>query len=101
MANTGEVTDPSGAPIPKVDVELLDNQSTVLQQVVSDADGHFSIATVMNGEYILRARSPYFVNAWQPLVVEKTMQVAVAESPYLCALISQDGAAQWSNRNRW
>lgn len=68
----GEVTDPYGAPIPKVDVELLDNQSEVLQQVASGTDGHFSVPRVTKGEYILRVKSPYFVTAWQPVVVRKS-----------------------------
>ena len=65
----GEVTDPSGAPISKADVELLDNQSAVLQQVASDVNGHFSVPTLRKGEYILRVKSPLFVTAWQPVVV--------------------------------
>ncbi len=68
----GEVTDPSGAPIPKADVELLDYKSAVLQQVASDVDGHFSVPTLTKGEYILRVKSPLFVTAWQPVVVTKS-----------------------------
>ena len=37
----GAVTDPTGVPIPKVDVELLDNHSVILQRVVTNEDGRF------------------------------------------------------------
>src|SRR5579863_4883091 len=67
----GTVTDPTGVPIPKVDVELLDNQSVVLQRAITDEDGRFNLPNVVKGEYVLRAKSPYFVFAWQPIIVKK------------------------------
>ena len=67
----GTVTDPTGVPIPKVDVELLDKQSVVLQQTLTDEDGDFNVPNVAKGEYVLRVKSPYFVSAWQPIIVTK------------------------------
>jgi Carboxypeptidase regulatory-like domain len=67
----GTVTDPSDVPIPKVDVELLDDQSAVLQRAVTNEEGHFSVSPVPKGEYVLRVKSPYFVVAWQPIIVTK------------------------------
>ena len=68
----GTVTDPTGMPIPKVDVELLDSQSVVLQRVLTDGDGRFNVPNVAKGEYALRVKSPYFANAWQPFIVTKS-----------------------------
>ena len=67
----GTVTDPMGVPIPKVDVELLDNQSVVLERAITDEDGRFNVPNVAKGEYVLRVKSPYFVQAWQPIIVTK------------------------------
>jgi len=67
----GTVTDPTGVPIPRVDVELLDSQSIVLQRVLSDEDGRFNVPNVAKGQYALRVKSPYFVPAWQPIIVTK------------------------------
>ena len=68
----GTVTDPTGVPIPKVDVELLDSQSVVLERTITDEDGHFNVPSVAKGEYVLRVKSPYFVDAWQPIIVTKS-----------------------------
>ena len=67
----GTVTDPMGVPIPKVDVELLNNQSVVLKRAITDEDGRFNVPNVARGEYVLRVKSPYFVVAWQPIIVTK------------------------------
>jgi hypothetical protein len=68
----GTVTDPTDVPIPKVDVELLDAQSVVLQRAVTNEEGRFIMSTVPQGEYVLRVKSPYFAVAWQPFVLTKT-----------------------------
>jgi hypothetical protein len=68
----GTVTDPTGVPIPKVDVELLDNQSVVLRRAITDEDGRFNVPNVAKGEYVLRVKSAFFVVAWQPIIVTKT-----------------------------
>ena len=54
----GTVTDPTSVPIPKVDVELLDKQSVVLQRALTDEDGRFNLPNVAKGEYVLRVKSP-------------------------------------------
>jgi hypothetical protein len=68
----GIVTDPTGVPIPKVDVELLDNHSVVSQRVITNDEGRFDVPTVPKGEYVLRVKSPLFVPAWQPFIVSKS-----------------------------
>jgi len=68
----GTVTDPTDVPIPEVDVELLDAQSVVLQRAVTNEEGHFTMSTVPQGEYVLQVKSPYFVVAWQPFVLTKS-----------------------------
>jgi 5-hydroxyisourate hydrolase-like protein (transthyretin family) len=75
------VTDPTGAPIPKVDVELLDNQSVVLQRALTDEEGRFNVPNVAKGEYVLRVKSPYFVTAWQPFIVTKSSANARCSNP--------------------
>ena len=37
--------------------------------VVTDTNGRFDVPNVVKGEYVLRARSPYFSVAWQPIIV--------------------------------
>jgi Carboxypeptidase regulatory-like domain len=77
----GEVADRYGAPVPNANVELLNNQSTVLQKVVTDADGHFTVLKVAKGEYVLRVSTPYFVAAWQPFVLTKSNASRHCEKP--------------------
>ena len=77
----GTVTDPTEVPIPKVDVELLDNHSVVLQRVVTNEDGRFNMPNVSKGEYVLRVKVPYFVTAWQPFVVTKSNANARCNKP--------------------
>jgi hypothetical protein len=67
----GTVTDPTGVPIPKVDIELLDSQSVVLERATTDEDGRFNVPSIAKGEYVLRVKSPYFVVAWQTIIVTK------------------------------
>lgn len=68
----GVVTDPTGVPIPDVDVELENVQSVVLQQVRTSEDGRFYMPNIRKGEYALRVKSRYFVQAWQPFVLTKS-----------------------------
>jgi len=77
----GTVTDPAGAPIPTVDVELVDNQSVVLQRALTDEDGRFNMPNVAKGEYVLRVKSPYFAAAWQPFIVTKSSANARCSKP--------------------
>jgi hypothetical protein len=65
----GTVTDPTAVPIPKVDVELLDGQSVVLERAITDESGRFNVPNAAKGKYALRVKSPYFVVAWQPIIV--------------------------------
>lgn len=65
----GIVTDSTGVPIPKVDVELLDNQSVFLQRTLTDEEGRFNVPNVAKGEYVIQVKFPYFVTAWQPIIV--------------------------------
>jgi hypothetical protein len=85
----GTVTDPTDVPIPKVDVELLDAQSVVLQRAVTNEEGRFIMSTAPQGEYVLRVKSPYFAVAWQPFVLTKTrckcpLQEGDASAPRTC-----------------
>lgn len=68
----GIVTDPTGVPIPDVDVELEDVQSVVLQHVGTGEDGRFDMPNVRKGEYSVRVKSKYFVQAWQSFVLTKS-----------------------------
>jgi hypothetical protein len=83
----GKVTDPTGAPIPKVDVEVLDNDSVVLQRATTDEDGRFDVPNVAKGEYVLRVKSPYFVVAWQPIIVTRNSASSRCSNPWKCASI--------------
>jgi hypothetical protein len=97
----GTVTDPTGAPIPKVDLELLDNQSVVLQRVPTDEDGRFNVPNVAKGEYVLRVNSPYFATAWQPFIVTKSSANARCSKPMEVRLDLRDDAAQSLNQDSW
>jgi hypothetical protein len=77
----GTVTDPAGVPIPKVDVELLDNQSIVLKRAITDESGRFNVTNVAKGEYVIRVKSPYFAVAWQPIIVTKKSSSSQCSKP--------------------
>ena len=50
---TGIITDASGAVVPGVKVELVENATQTKQMAASNASGFYSIATVMPGKYTL------------------------------------------------
>jgi hypothetical protein len=52
----GRVVDPMDAPIPGVEVELLDSHSNILQQVHTNESGTFDIQNVLPGQYVIRVQ---------------------------------------------
>lgn len=67
----GRIADPSDAPIPGVEVELLDSHSRILQQTRTNESGTFEMQNVSPGEYVIRVEFAGFATAWQPIVLTK------------------------------
>jgi len=67
----GRVVDPTGAPIPGVEVELLNSHSTILQKALTNESGTFGVQNVLPGQYVIRVRFAGFATAWQPFVLTK------------------------------
>jgi Ca-activated chloride channel family protein len=73
----GVVRDLTGAPLPGVTVDLLQNGTTVLQAVTS-ADGTFTIAGVKPGRYTLSARLSGFETQQRPIALGASAGLSVA-----------------------
>ncbi len=63
---TGSVTDPSGLPVPAVELTLTPVGTGVPVRVTSGSDGLFSFPNLQSGEYELRASITGFKEFFQP-----------------------------------
>jgi len=61
-ALTGTVTDPTGAVIPNVSITIVNTETGVQRQTVSDTQGRYTMDQVMPGNYKLTAKSPGFAD---------------------------------------
>ena len=77
----GTVLDSTGVPIPKVEVELLDMHSAVLQRTLTDDSGRFRFPDVTKGKYVVRVKYSGFADAWQPFIVTKKSAGAPCKKP--------------------
>jgi hypothetical protein len=77
----GKVVDPTGTPIPGVEVELLDSHSNFLQQALTNESGTFDIQNVLPGQYVIRVQFAGFATAWQPFVLTKNKPNARCNKP--------------------
>jgi hypothetical protein len=77
----GRVVDPTDAPIPGVEVELLDSHSNVLQKALTNESGTFRMQNVLPGQYVIRVQFAGFASAWQPFVLTKNKPNAPCNKP--------------------
>jgi hypothetical protein len=77
----GRVVDPTGVPIPRVEVELLDSQSSILRKAITNDSGIFDIQNVLPGQYAIRVRFAGFATAWQPFVLTENKANARCNKP--------------------
>ena len=77
----GRVVDPTGAPIPSVEVELLDTNSRVLRKAVTSESGAFDVQNVPSGQYVIRVQFAGFATAWQPFVLTENKPNARCNKP--------------------
>jgi hypothetical protein len=77
----GRVADPSDAPIPGVEVELLDSHSNLLQRARTDESGTFDMQNVTPGQYVIRVQFAGFATAWQPIVLTKSQPNSRCNKP--------------------
>jgi hypothetical protein len=85
----------------RFDVELVDNQSVVLQRALTDEDGRFNMPNVAKGEYVLRVKSPYFAAAWQPFIVTKSSANARCSKPMEVRLETAGRCSSVSKPSSW
>ena len=69
-AFTGSLTDPQGRAVPDAIIRLQRRADSTQRQVMTDAQGHFSLAGLDGGEYRLTAESPGFAELTRTLVVQ-------------------------------
>src|SRR5919197_944187 len=60
---TGNVTDQSGAFLPKAEVEALNNGTGVAQTAVTDANGGYRFSDLQSGNYRVTVKAAGFANA--------------------------------------
>lgn len=77
----GRVVDPTGVPIPRVEVELLDSHSNILRKALTNDNGIFDMENVLPGQYIIRVQFAGFAAAWQPFVLTKNKLDALSSKP--------------------
>ncbi len=66
---TGHATDPSGATIPGVAVEVRDIATGYVYKAVTNDQGQYTLSDLRNGTYLLRARA----NGFQEVTVERVV----------------------------
>lgn len=77
----GRVLDPTGVPIPSVEVELLDSNSSVLGKAITSETGTFGMPNVSAGQYVIRVQFDGFATAWQPFVLTESKANARCDKP--------------------
>lgn len=77
----GRVVDPTGVPIPRVEVELLDSHSNILRKALTNDSGSFDLQDVLPNRYVIRVQFAGFATAWQPFVLTKNEPDAKANKP--------------------
>jgi len=70
---TGNASDPSGAAVPKVEVEARDVATNYVYKAVTNDAGVYTIANLREGTYVLRAKAAGF----KEFVVEKIVLTAL------------------------
>ena len=89
LSVTGTITDPSGAALPGVTVELVSN-AKVIATVTTDASGAFEFRNVMPRRYELRARMSGFKELRTRVVVAGTTSPAPLRLTMQPGSVSQD-----------
>ena len=77
----GRVVDPTGVPIPRVEVELLDSHSSILRKAMTNDSGTFDIQNVLPGQYVIRVQFAGFATAWQSFVLTENKPNARCNKP--------------------
>src|SRR5207245_1700066 len=65
----GTVTDPSGAPVPNVNITLTNTETALVRHLTSNNVGQYVLPDVHIGHYVARAEAPGFKTAEQRDIV--------------------------------
>ena len=75
---SGAVEDPQHRPIPQADITVRARLSSWQVHTQSDADGHFSVAAVPAGEYVVSVRKEGFQTVEQRVIVRSGTVTSLA-----------------------